>query len=90
MEEVENPSKQAAGQLLYHLLETVSLCNNDFKKQKGLLKHEAETSVWLLKIGKVGGDTETLTAYRKAGACFREKRSPRNCMKFRSYCCIDA
>lgn len=38
---------------------------------KGLLKHE--TFVWLLKIGQVGGGTEMLTAYRKAGACFREK-----------------
>lgn len=40
---------------------------------KGLLKHETETSVWLLKTGQVGGGTETLTAYIKGGAHFRER-----------------
>lgn len=40
------------------------------KKHK---KHETDISVWPLKIGQVGGGTETLTAYRKAGARFRKK-----------------
>lgn len=73
LQEVEHSSKQAVRKLLYSLLEIVSLCNNDFKKHKGLLKHETETSVRLLKIGQVGRGTETLTAYKKVGAHFRER-----------------
>lgn len=53
---------------MYSLLEVVTLCNRDFGKHKGQLRHETETSAWLLKIGQVGGDTGPLTAPSETGA----------------------